>query len=59
MVPAKDTKYHFWEVEVEVGETHSIQVTVHGVIYNLLGMKDHNYVMRVMGTGGRLFEDEK
>ena len=44
--------------EVEVGDTNATQVTVDGVIYNLWGMKDPNYVMRMMATGGRLLADE-
>ena len=43
--------------EVEVGETDAIQVTVDYVIYNLWGMKESNYVMRMMATGGRLLVD--
>ena len=44
--------------EVEVGETNGIQGTVDGVIYNLWGMTEPNYVMRMMDTGGRLLVDE-
>ena len=47
---------HFWEVEV--GETHAIQVTVDDVIYNLLVMKEPTYVMMMMATGGGLLADE-
>ena len=49
MVPGKYTEDHFREVEV--GETYVIQGTVDDFIYNLLGMKDPNYVMRIMATG--------
>ena len=38
-----------------MGETDEIQETVDGVIYNLLGMKEPKYVIRVMTAGGRLF----
>ena len=47
---------HFWEVEV--GETDAIQVTVDDVIYNLCGMKQPNYGMWVMATGGFLLLDD-
>ena len=46
---------HFGEVEVV--ETDTIQVTVDAVIYNLWLMKEANYVMRMMDTGGRLLAD--
>ena len=55
MVPGKDTEDHFGGAEV--GETNAIQVTVDYVIYNLWGMKEPNYVMRMMATGGRLLVD--
>ena len=56
MVPGKEIDDHFWEVQV--GDIDYIQVTVGGVIYNLWGMKEPNYVMRMMATGGRLLVDE-
>ena len=56
MVPGKDMEDPFWEVEV--GDTDAIQGTVDDVIYNLWGMKDPNYFMSMMATGGRLLEDE-
>ena len=37
-----------------MGETDYIQVTVDDFIYNFGGMKEHNYLMRMMDTGGRL-----
>ena len=40
-----------------MGETDTIQGTVHDVIYNLWGMKENSYVMRIMDTGGLLFVD--
>ena len=45
-------------MEVEVGDTDAIQGTVDDVIYNLWGMKEPNYVMRMMATGGRLLADD-
>ena len=56
MVLSKDMEDHFREMEV--GETDSIQGTVDGVIYSLWRMKDPNYVMRMMDTGGSNLEDE-
>ena len=44
--------------EVEVGETDAIQGTVDGVIYNLWGMKEPDYAMRMMDTGVRILTDE-
>ena len=44
--------------EVEVGETDDTQGTVDDVIYNLWGMKEPNYVMRVMVPVGQLLVDE-
>ena len=52
MVPGKDMEDHFREVEV--GEMDAIQGTVDDVIYNLWEMKEPNYVMRMMATGGHL-----
>ena len=40
-----------------MGETDTIHVTVNDVIYNLWGIKDPNYVMSIMDTGGRPLED--
>ena len=56
MVPSKDMEDHFGEMEV--GETDAIQGTVDDVIYNLWGMKEPDYVTRIMDTGGRLLEDD-
>ena len=56
MVPGKETEDHFGEVEV--GEIDAIQVTVDYIIYNLWIMKEPNYVMRMMATGGRLLADD-
>ena len=44
--------------EVKVGETYSIQEKVNDFIYNLWGMKETTYVMRIMATGGRLLIDD-
>ena len=55
MVPGKETEDHFGEVEV--GEIDAIQVTVDYIIYNLWVMKESNYVMRMMATGGSLSAD--
>ena len=41
-----------------VGETNTIQVTVDDFIYNLWGMKEPNYVMRMMATGGHILKDD-
>ena len=56
MVPGKEMEDHFWEVEV--GDTDYIQGKVDYAIYNVWGIKEPNYVMRMMGTGDRLLEDE-
>ena len=37
-----------------VGEIDAIQVKVDYVIYNLWGIKEPNYVMMIMATGGHL-----
>ena len=42
---------------MELGDTDTIQVTVDDVIYNLCGMKEPNYVTRMMDTGDRLLAD--
>ena len=56
MVPGKYMEDSFWEVEV--GETYDIQGTVDDVIYNIWGMKDPTYVMKMMATGDQLLADE-
>ena len=56
MVPGKDMEGHFGEVEV--GDTDAIQVTVDDGIYNLWGLKEPNYVMRMMDIGGHLLADD-
>ena len=42
--------------EMEVGDIYSIQGIVDDVIYNLWGMKEPNYVMRMMAIGILLLE---
>ena len=56
MVPGKYMEDSFWEVEV--GETYDIQGTVDDVIYNIWGMKDPTYVMKMMATCDQLLADE-
>ena len=56
MVPGKDMEDHFGKVVV--GETDAIQVTVDDVIYNLCVMKEPNYMMGMMDTGGHLLVDD-
>ena len=56
MVPGKYMEDHFGEVEV--GEIYAIQGTVDYVIYNLWGMKEPNYVMRMMANGSRILADD-
>ena len=56
MVPGKYMEDNFREVEV--GETDAIQVTVDDVIYNLWGIKEPTYVMRIMANGDRLLVHE-
>ena len=57
MVPGKYMGDHFGRMVV--GETDGIQGTVDGDIYNLWGMKEPIYVMRMMATGGCLLEDSR
>ena len=57
MVPGKEMENHFGYLEV--GETDSIQATVDDVIYNLWGIKEPNYVMSTIATGGLLLTDDK
>ena len=56
MVPGKEMYDHFREVEV--GEIDPIQGTVGDVIYRLWGMKEPNYVVGMMATGGHLLADD-
>ena len=41
-----------------MGDTDAVQGTVADIIYNLWWMKEPNYEMRIMDTGGHLLEDE-
>ena len=41
-----------------MGYTDYIQIIFDDVIYNLWEMKDPNYVMSMMATGGHLLVDE-
>ena len=41
-----------------MGETDVIKVKVDDVVYNLWGMDEPNYVMRMMTTGVRLLVDD-
>ena len=54
--PGKEMGDYFGEVEV--GEIYTIQGTVDDVIYNVWGVKEPNYVMRMMATSGRLVTDD-
>ena len=57
-VPGNAMQQHFDEEGVKVGGTDVIQGTMDGVIYNLWGMKEPDYVMRMMATGGALLLDD-
>ena len=56
VVPGNAMEDHFGEVEV--GEIDPIQGTVDDIIYNSWGVKEPNYVTRMMATGGRLLVDD-
>jgi hypothetical protein len=47
-------QFHFDEEGVQVGDCHAIQGVLEGMTYNLWGMKEPDYVMRMMATGGQL-----
>ena len=57
-VPGQQMQDHFDEEGVKVGDTDAIQGTMDGITYNLWGMKEPDYVMRMMATGGALLEDD-
>jgi hypothetical protein len=42
----------FDEDGVDVGDCHAIAGTQDGILYNLWGMKEPDYVMHMMATGG-------
>jgi hypothetical protein len=49
----------FFDVDgVDVGDCHAIQGVMEGTTYNLWGMKEPDYVMRMMATGGLLDTNE-
>ena len=41
-----------------MGETDAILGTVDDIIYNLLEMKEPNYMMSMMATGGHILVDD-
>mmetsp|Transcript_5756 Transcript_5756/g.11762 ORF Transcript_5756/g.11762 Transcript_5756/m.11762 type:complete len:176 (+) Transcript_5756:290-817(+) len=43
--------------EMDVGDTDAIEGKMEGFNYNIWGMKEPNYVMRMMATGGALFTE--
>jgi hypothetical protein len=50
-----DAMQQFFDADgVNVGDNHAIVGTMDGVAYNLWGMKEPDYVMRMMVTGGLL-----
>ena len=49
---------HFDKEGMKVGDTDAIQGMLDGQSYNLWGMKEPDYVMRMMATGGALLADE-
>ena len=44
--------------DIEVDETEAIQGTQDGVTYNIWMMKEPDYVMKMMATGGNLIADQ-
>ncbi len=44
--------------DIEVGETEAIQGSLDGIIYNLWMMKEPDYIMKMMATGGNLIADQ-
>jgi len=53
-VPGDAMQNFFDEDGVDVGDCHAIAGTQDGILYNLWGMKEPDYVMRMMATGGPL-----
>ena len=53
-VPGEAMQSHFDEEGVQVGDFDAIQGVLDGTTYNLWGMKEPDYVMRMMATGGPL-----
>lgn len=56
MVPGDAMERHFQDKEV--GDTDAIEGVLDGVKYTIWGMKEPNYIMRMMATGGALLADE-
>lgn len=56
LVPG-DTMQQYFE-EMDVGDTDAVSGTLDGIPYNLWGMKEPDYVMRMMATGGALLADD-
>ena len=54
LVPGEAMQRFFDEEGIEMGGTHAIQGVFEGTTYNLWGMKEPDYVMRMMATGGPL-----
>ena len=48
----------FDEEGIEVGGTHTIQGVFEGTTYNLWGMKEPDYILQMMATGGPLGVNE-
>jgi hypothetical protein len=55
MVPGDAMERHF--EDKEVGDVDAIEGVLDGVKYTLWGMKEPNYIMRMMATGGALLSD--
>ena len=56
LVPGDAIQQYF--AENDVGDTDAITGTLDGVPYNIWGMKEPDYVMRMMATGGALLADD-
>lgn len=56
LVPGDAMQQHF--DGMEVGAVDAISGELDGIPYNLWGMKEPDYVMRMMATGGALLPDE-
>jgi hypothetical protein len=56
LVPG-DTMQQYFE-EMDVGDTDAVSGTLDGVPYNIWGMKEPDYVMKMMATGGALLADD-
>jgi hypothetical protein len=53
-IPGHAMQQFFDADGVNVGDNHAITGTMDGVVYHLLGMKEPDYVMRMMASGGPL-----